>query len=168
MKCITVCIQGHGSILRKNERIDFIKESIRKNASILTIPSGIGRKGLMYAECPKMTMRGSKNKNVSDVLLCGQALDVMAMEAFHSVYHDLSKKPNITGCEIANDGIIFITNNIPLLYANVDAPYFHKHKPERDITIQPTEAYKLTKPHYNKLFSLYPNTIFRTTSLSFS
>ena len=30
MKCITVCIQGHGIILRKNERIDFIKESIRK------------------------------------------------------------------------------------------------------------------------------------------
>lgn len=157
MKCISVCIQGHGIILRKNERIDFIKESIRKNASILTIPSGMGREGLMYAERPTMTMRGSKNKGVSDVFLFGQALDVMSMEYFHNVYHDLSKKPNMTGCEIANDGINFITGNIPLIYANASVPYFHSHKPEKDITTQPSESYKLTKPHYNKLFTMYPN-----------
>lgn len=157
-KCITVCVQGHGEIISKDGVVDFIKESVREHASILTIPSGIGRKGLMYEECPKMTMRGSKNKGVSDVLLCGQALDVMAMEAFHSVYHELSKKPNMTGCEIAKDGIQFITDNIPLVYANIEVPYFHQHNPKRDITIQPSEAYKLTKPHYNKLFSLYPNT----------
>ena len=155
-KCVTICVQGHGYILRKNERIDFIKESVREHASILTIPSGMGREGLMFAERPTMTMRGSKNKGVSDVFLFGQALDVMSMEYFHSVYHDLSKKPNMTGCEIASDGIDFITENIPLIYANADVPYFHSHKPERDITTQPSESYKLTKPHYNKLFTMYP------------
>ena len=157
-KCITVCVQGHGTIESKDGVVDFIKKGVRNNATILTIPSGISRKGLMYAECPTMTMRGSKQKGVSDVFLCGQALDVMSMEYFHSVYHELSKKPNMTGCEIARDGIEFITENIPLVYANMGVPYFHKHNPERDVTTDPSEAYKLTKPHYNKLFSLYPNT----------
>ena len=156
-KCITVCVQGHGEIISKDGVVDFIKESVREHASILTIPSGMGREGLMCAERPTMTMRGSKNKGVSDVFLFGQAIDVMSMEYFHSVYHDLSKKLNMTGCEIASDGIDFITENIPLIYANASIPYFHSHKPEIDITIQPSESYKLTKPHYNKLFTMYPN-----------
>jgi FixJ family two-component response regulator len=55
-KCITVCVQGHGSIESKDGVVDFIKKGVRNNATILTIPSGISRKGLMYAECPTMTM----------------------------------------------------------------------------------------------------------------
>jgi len=157
-KCITVCVQGHGSIESKGGVVDFIKKGVRNNATILTIPSGITRKGLMDAECPTMTMRGSKQKGLSDVFLCGQALDVMSMEYFHNVYHELSKKPNIPGCKIARDGIEFITENIPLIYANTGVPYFHNHNLERDVTRQPSEGYKLTKPHYNKLFTLYPTT----------
>jgi hypothetical protein len=157
-KCITICIQGHGSIITENGAVDFIKNSSRNNARILTIPGGIGRKGLMKAECPTMTMRGSKKKGVSDVLLCGQALDVMSMEYFHSVYHDLSKKQTLSGCEISRHGVEIISENIPLIYANANIPYFHKHMLERDITSYPSEGYKLTKPHYNKLYTIYPTT----------
>jgi len=157
-KCITVCVQGHGEIAFNNGVIDYIKDSVRNNATILTVASGIGRKGLMRAECPTMTMRGIKREGVSDVLLCGQALDVMAMEYFHSVYNDLSKKPNMTGCKLAKDCIKIITENIPLVYANSNIPYFHKYNLERDTTTHPTDAFKLTKPHYNKVFYMYPNT----------
>jgi hypothetical protein len=157
-KCITICIQGHGSIESKDRVVEFIKSDVRKNVSVLDIPGGIARKGLMESNCPSMTMRGSKQKGISDVRLCGQALDVMSMEYFHHLYHELSKKESMPGCDIAKEGIEIITDNIPLMYANAGVPYFHNHNPDRDVTTLSQESFKLITPHYNKLYTLYPTT----------
>jgi len=157
-KCITICIQGHGSIECNDRVVETIKSDVRKNVTILDIPGGISRKGLMESNCPTMTMRGSKQKGVSDVLLCSQALDVMSMEYFHHLYHELSKKESTSGCDIAKEGIETIVDNIPLIYANANIPFFHKNDRDRDVTTLPQESFKLIHPHYNKLYSLYPTT----------
>ena len=157
-KCITICIQGHGYIERTDGVIDTIKSDVRKNVSVLDIPGGIARKGLMESNCSTMTMRGSKQRGVSDVMLCGQALDVMSMEYFHHLYHELSKKESISPCDISKEGIETIVDNIPLIYANANIPFFHYNNPERDVTTLPQESFKLITPHYNKLYTLYPTT----------
>lgn len=157
-KCITICIQGHGSIESKDGVVETLKSDVRRNANVLDIPGGIARKGLMKSNCPSMTMRGNKQKGVSDVMLCGQSLDVMSMEYFHQLYRELSKKESTRGCDIAKEGIEIITDNIPLMYANADIPYFHKNIPDRDVTSLPQESFKLITPHYNKLYTLYPTT----------
>ena len=154
-KCITIFIQGHGSIVRKSDGLDFINSGLRNNVSILDIPGGISRSGLMAAECPKMTIRGSKKRSISDVNLCGQAIDIMSMEYLHNLYRELSKKSNGTGCDVSKEGIEIIKENIPLIYGNADIPYFHSTD---EVMSNPSEPYKLSNPHYNKLYSMYPNT----------
>lgn len=154
-KCITICIQGHGSNMNNSGLENFIKSDLRKNVSILNIPGGISTSGLMVSECNKMTVRGSKKRGISDVSLCGQAVDIMTMEYFHNVYRELSNRPNGIGCDVSKEGIEIIKENIPLIYGNADVPYFHS---EDDTMSNPTEPYKLNKPHHNKLYSMYPNT----------
>ena len=154
-KCITICIQGHGGIVSNSNSIDFIKPSLRNNVSILNIPGGISRSGLMEAECSKMTIRGSKKKGISDVSLCGQALDIMSMEYLHNLYRELSNKANGIGCDVSKEGIEIIKENIPLIYGNANMPYFHSVD---DVMSNPAEPYKLSKPHYNKLYTMYPTT----------
>lgn len=45
-KCITICIQGHGSIESKDGVVETLKSDVRRNANVLDIPGGIARKGL--------------------------------------------------------------------------------------------------------------------------
>jgi hypothetical protein len=155
-KCITICIQGHGGVVRsKSGAVDIINSKLRHNVSILNIPGGVGSSGLMQANCAKMTVKGSKKRGISDINLCGEALDIMSMEYFHNLYDELSKKPNITGCDVSKEGIEIIRENIPLIYGKANIPYFHD---EDDVVSNPTEAYRLSNPYYNKLFTMYPNT----------
>lgn len=154
-KCITICIQGHGDIVSKSNAVDFIKSELRNNVSILNIPGGISRRGLMKAECSKMTVRGSRKTAVSNISLCGQALDIMSMEYFHNLYRELSNNPNDIGCDVSKKGVEIIKENIPLIYNNAGMPYFHSVK---HVMSTPTEQYNLIKPHYNKLYKMYPNT----------
>jgi hypothetical protein len=121
----------------------------------LNIPGGVGSSGLMDDNCSKMTIRGNKKKGLSDVNLCGQALDVMSIEYLHKLYSELSKKSNITGCGVSKEGIEMTQENIPLIYGNASIPYFHSTD---DVTTNPSEPYKLGNPYYNKLYAMYPNT----------
>jgi len=160
-KCITICIQAHGSITTKNvDTIDTLDASTRKNVSVLNIASGITRSGLMDVNCSTLNMMGNKKKSIGDVTLCCNSLDLMTVEYFHHVYHDLFNKRDakriVDGCDVAKEAMEFITENIPLIYANSNIPYYHDYHKD-DIMTNPSESFKLIKPHYNKLYSIYPN-----------
>jgi hypothetical protein len=154
-KCITICIQGHGGIVRKSGGVNIINSELRNNASILNIPGGIGSSGLMEANCVKMTIKGDKKRGISDINLCGQPLDLMSMEYFHNLYQEISKKSNVTGCDVSKECIEIIRENIPLIYGNANIPYFHS---DDDVTTNPTEAFRLSNPYYNKMYTMYPST----------
>ena len=157
IKCITICVEAHGVITTTDDgRVGLLNPKTRQNATILNIPSGITRCGIMDANCKSMVIKGNKKQSVSDVALCGQAIDVMSMEYFHHVYNEISKNEGISGCDIANEGIKIISDKIQLIYANNNIPYYHDYK-KYDILTHPSESYKLTTPHYNKLYTMYPN-----------
>jgi hypothetical protein len=164
-KSITLFIQGHGEIRMNGTSLDTIQLKKAKHVTVLNIPGGVYIPGISLINPGNIKISHNRKKNIPELELQDPQLDLKVVDYLHKSYKSLQDNhEHDRNFDVGKEGMKLNEQNIHLIYANENLPYFHFNgdntettSRHRSITREPTSPFTINTPRYNKIYFLHPS-----------